>query len=374
MKMAGEPSKPKSKDTKPKPKQKKTKPDEYFVSFLRKHGISNDKAIDTLKEFGVTSLEELLTTKQSSDIYASLKDKLKSNGQQIAVNALDAIAVKAIENAIYYSNNAGTEAEAKTLMGFFVKNGMKSDDNGKEKLLHILRGYNVTSLNDLATIKEKGEQDENLKTLADEITTLDQGVGSVFSSITAAMVNKELLAPKANEELKEFIKKRKLLPGTEETLVASGITSLEQLKTVREDETPNGELATLKTKLRDKGIDVAPFNKIDVAGIEHEIAVVNAPPSEPTEDKSAELKEAIKKVEKLRREVETAADSQFTSVKTSVEAEHKAVLRKIGDVSGVDFVIFPRFCGHRVTRQPPLLRTRRGTDSQGSSGVAADYK
>src|SRR6185437_3650994 len=37
-------------------------------------------------------------------------------------------------------------------------------------------------------------------------------------------------------------------------------------------------------------------------------------------------------------------------------------------------VIFPRFCGHRVTRQPPLLRTRRGTDSQGSSGVAADYK
>src|SRR6185437_13757363 len=37
-------------------------------------------------------------------------------------------------------------------------------------------------------------------------------------------------------------------------------------------------------------------------------------------------------------------------------------------------LIFPRFCGHRVTRQPPLLRTRRGTDSHGSSGVAADYK
>ncbi|NGZ08542.1 MAG: hypothetical protein CV088_04025 [Nitrospira sp. LK70] len=335
--MADEPSKPKSKETKPKPKPKETKPDDSFVSFLKKHGISNDKAIDTLKEFGVTSLEELLTTKQSSDIYESLKEKLKSNNQQITGNALEKIAVQAIENAIYYSNNAGTEAEAKKLTGFFIKTGMKSDENGKEKLLHILREYNVKSLNDLATIKEKGEQDKNLKALVDEINKLDREVGSVFSSITAVMVNKELRAPKANEELKEFIEKRKLPPGTEETLVASGITSLEQLKTVKEDETPNGKLARLKQKLGDQGIDVTQFNKIDVADIEHEIAVVNAPPSEPTEDKSAELKEAIKKVEKLRKEVETATDSQFTSVKTSVEAEHKAVLEKIGDVSGVDF-------------------------------------
>ena len=103
--MAGEPSKPKSKDTKPKPKQKKTKPDEYFVSFLRKHGISNDKAIDTLEEFGVTSLEELLTTKQSSDIYASLKDKLKSNGQQIDLPPI--LWTPGYATAAFASNSAG---------------------------------------------------------------------------------------------------------------------------------------------------------------------------------------------------------------------------------------------------------------------------
>lgn len=331
-------TKPETKsEIKPKPKSKESKLDESFVSFLKKRGISNEKAIDVLKEFGVTSLEELLTTKQSSDIYASLKDKLKSNNQQIAGSALEKIALHAIENAIYYSNNAGSEAEAKTLIGFFVKNGIKSDENDKEKLVRILREHNVKSLKDLATIKEKGEQDKHLKQLADDIKKLDGEVGSVFSSITAAMVNKELQAPKANDELKEFIGKKKLPSGTEETLVASGITSLEQLKAVKEDGTPNGKLANLKKKLGDKGIDVAPFNKIDVADIEHEIAVVNAPPSEPVEDKSAELKEAIKKVEKLRKEVETAADNQFTSIKTSVEAEHKAVLDKIGDVSGADF-------------------------------------
>ena len=37
-------------------------------------------------------------------------------------------------------------------------------------------------------------------------------------------------------------------------------------------------------------------------------------------------------------------------------------------------LIFPRFGGHRVTRQRPLLRTRLGSDSRGSSGAAADYR
>lgn len=335
--MPGDPSKPKANETKPKPKPKETKPDESFVFFLKRRGISNEKAINTLKEVGVTTLEELLTTIQSSETYESLKKKLTSNNQQIVVNALEKIPVQAIENAIYYSNNEGAEAEATTLMGFFVKTDMQTDDNGKEKLLYILRKYNVKSLNDLATIKEKGEEDKNLKTLTGEIRRLDGKVGSMFASITPAMVNKALHAPEANEELKEFIKKRKLPSGTEETLVASGITSLEQLKDVMEDETANGKLAALKTKLGNKGIDVIPFNKIAVADIEQEIAVVNEPPSEPTEDKSAELKEAIKKVEKLRSQVEAAADNQFTSIKTSVEKEHKAVLTKIGDVSGVDF-------------------------------------
>src|SRR6185437_8539878 len=34
-------------------------------------------------------------------------------------------------------------------------------------------------------------------------------------------------------------------------------------------------------------------------------------------------------------------------------------------------VIFPRFCGHRVTRQPPLLRTRRATDTGGDGLIPA---
>src|SRR6185437_13417964 len=54
--------------------------------------------------------------------------------------------------------------------------------------------------------------------------------------------------------------------------------------------------------------------------------------------------------------------------------DNASEVRDLLSPPGNRLVIFPRFCGHRVTRQPPLLRTRRGTDSQGSSGVAADYK
>ncbi len=37
-------------------------------------------------------------------------------------------------------------------------------------------------------------------------------------------------------------------------------------------------------------------------------------------------------------------------------------------------LIFPRFPGHRVTRQTLVLQTRQRTDSRGSSGGAVDYK
>src|SRR6185437_16029259 len=70
----------------------------------------------------------------------------------------------------------------------------------------------------------------------------------------------------------------------------------------------------------------------------------------------------------------------ISNVRSTVAREQIAfadliVLNKVDLLDPDDIaLIFPRFCGHRVTRQPPLLRTRRGTDSQGSSGVAADYK
>lgn len=42
-------------------------------------------------------------------------------------------------------------------------------------------------------------------------------------------------------------------------------------------------------------------------------------------------------MEKLRNQVATATNESFGAIKTQVETEHKALLEKIGDVSGVDF-------------------------------------
>jgi hypothetical protein len=140
-------------------------------------------------------------------------------------------------------------------------------------------------------------------------------------------------APEATPELKAFIAKKRLPAGTEKELVEFGITTLDQLKEVKEDTTQGGGLDQLKAKLTNSGIRGATkqFDDIKVADIEQEIAEVSSPEGKEGSQRSQKLAEAIKEVEQLREKVAGAAD------RTEVQAQYDAVLETIKDVSGADF-------------------------------------
>jgi MAC/Perforin domain len=318
---------------------KKKKPDEGFASFLTKHGISGDKVLGILTEFGVNSLYDLKSTKEDPNILTQLKERVKD--YPIAVKALDKLPVEAIDNAIFYSENPGAEAKAKALADFVANNGVLAGDKGWDKLLSVLRSDGVYSLDGLKAIKEKGTNDPKLKALTANIKSWNQEAGSSFESITAAMVARALRggAPEASPELKAFIEKKRLPSGTEKELTEFGITTLEQLKEVKEDKTQGGSLDQLKTKLDNSGIRLATkrFDDIKIADVEEEIVEVNSPEAKQASEKSAELGEAIEKVEALRQRVKEAADTEFASVKTDVETEYKSVLKTIKDVCGAEF-------------------------------------
>lgn len=319
-------------------KTKKT--DDYFASFLKKHGLSGEKVLPILTDCGVNSLYELLETKKDPKLSANLKEKLTSANYPIAVKALDELEVEAIENARAYSEDPEAEANANALADFLAKNDVLADGKGRDKLLSILRSDGVTSLESLKAIKEKGESNAKLKALTAKIKTWNNEAGSSFESITAARVALALRGTQqANAELKAFIEKKKLPAGSEDVLTEFGITTLEQLKTVKEDKAPGGKLEKLKAKLDNSGILLATesFDDLKVDDIEEEIAEVNSPEAKTAKQKSDELSEAIEEVQALREKVEKVADTQFDSVKADVDKQFKAVLAKIKDVSGADF-------------------------------------
>src|SRR5262249_6581595 len=146
--------------------------------------------------------------------------------------------------------------------------------------------------------------------------------GSSFASITAAMVAQALRSEtqQANPELKAFLEKKRLPAGSEDVLTEFGITTLEQLKMVKEDNAPNGKLKQLKERLDNSGILLATesFDDLKVDDIEEEIAEVNSPEAKTAQQKSDELADAIEAVQELRAKVEEAADTQFDAVKADV--------------------------------------------------------
>ena len=113
-------------------------------------------------------------------------------------------------------------------------------------------------------------------------------------------------ALEASPELKAFIKKKNLPAGSEEVLTEFGVTTLEQLKKVKEDNAEGGKLNQLKRKLDDSGILLASeaFDDLKIDDIEEEIAEVNSPEAKEAKAKSEELAEAINDVQALREKVE----------------------------------------------------------------------
>ena len=338
-----------SEEQKPKPKQ-----DVPFFSFLENHSLSNGKVIAILKEFGVTSLKGLSRAISDSKTLTSLIEKIKPAGE-VAISNLNKLEVEAIENAIFYSENVGAESEAKTLGSFLKKHGVKVGD----KLLFILRDADVHSLESLKAFKKKTTPDPSKPAsrpkqplpgekapltdegaLAKKIEALTPGDWAKFTSITVEQVATALRvaggAVEADKDLKAFLKKKGLPASAEKVLADFGITTLRQLKDVKQNPT---EYDKLKKELVDEGLPrlTKQFDDITVDDIEYAIAEVSSPESKAAENKTTKLKAAITKVEELRQSVVKATDKDFDSVKATVDKEFSAVLNTIKDVSGGDF-------------------------------------
>lgn len=312
--------------------------DQAFTSFLRRRSLAGDKALATLSDFGVTSLYDLKTVTEDPAVLEELKGKFEGN--RLALKALGELHGAAIDNAIFYSENPEAEANAQTLGTFLSKNGVLTDRKGLDTLLSLLRSGGVTSLGDLKSIKDKRSSEATLKALTAKIGEWDQEAGSSFAAITPGMIAVALRGgpAEANEELKAFIRKKGLPAGIEQEFADCGITTLEQLKAVKEDKAPGGALDQLKARLDNSGMSSATrqVDGIRVADIQQEIAAANAPEAKEAAQRKAELAKAIDEAEKLRTKVEAKTKTEFDATKSEVEEQYKAVLGRIKDVSGTD--------------------------------------
>lgn len=336
-------------------KSSTARPDEALVTLLRKYGLSSDDVLAIFSRFGVNSLSDLKITKKDPGILGQLKEKLQ--GRPIVVRALDNLTIDAVENAIFYSEKPGAEEDAAQLVDFFTEHDVLADDD-KDKLLFLIRP-GVTSLSDLKSIKEKGKNDPKLKALTNKISGWNKEAGANFELITAAMVASALRggASEVSPELKAFLKKKGLPTGTDTELAEFGITSLDDLLAVKKDTAPGGSLDQLKEKLSNSGIRLAPerFDAIKVDDIAQQIAEAKSPEAQDARQKSADLAQAIEKVEELRRRVEQAAATEYTTVRTEVEKQYNSVIAVIKDVCGAQFASAKAAAAESKTELSALL-------------------
>ena len=332
-----------------------------LATFLSGHSLSGDKVAATLKEFGVNSLYELKTTKEDPEIYRLLKEKFA--GQPIVSRALDMLTVEAIDNAIFYASNAGAEANADKLLDFLEAQDVLAGGAGRDKLFSILRGSGISSLEGLRAIKERDPADSKLKGLQTRLLAWDKDAASAFAAITAAAVTSTIRGrtTQASPELKAYLQEKRLPADTDKDLAELGITTLEELKDVKQDKAPGGRMDQLKAKLDSLGnpSTAKQLEAIKTSDLDEAIATAGTPTVTAKEatERSAKLAEAIGKVEALRKKVRDSADAEFKAVKTDVDAQFKAAVDVIGTISGADFGDAATAATANKTELDTLLKT-----------------
>ena len=311
---------------------------EALASFLRKHGLASNDVLATLSDFGVNSLPDLKLVKEDPDLFADLKKTFQ--GRPIVCKALDRLSVDSIDTAIFYAQKPEREADAEALAEFLIEHDVLADgeEADKEILLRLLRGGGVTSLRTLKSAKESGKSDAKLKALTAKVTQWSTEAGASFESITFAMVAKGRRSgtPVASDELKSFLTKKGFPAGTADELADFDVTSLEDLKDVKEDAVRLGQL---RTRLGDAGIRGATerLDRLEAADIEQRIAETHLPEVQEANARSVQLADAIDKAEQLRQKIEGTADAEFRAVKSEAEDQYAAVLAKINSISGAEF-------------------------------------
>jgi hypothetical protein len=320
-------------DSSPKKKESSWK---ALVAFLAEHAIEDEQAIDAFKSSKILSLGDLLEAKADEAVLTALKAALTKSGSQFAIKRLDAIDVASIRNTLFYLKNPDAQETTQLLVDFLADTDVLPAAQNRDRLIAILLEHNVTSLAHLQ--KLKASSSSTLEHLAAAITTWNAGAGESFRKITAGAVAHAAGEPlEVNEDLQVFLREKAKLPvGSEAVLAKFGVTTLQQLKAVKEDPDQAEKLAK---RFHDSGIlkGKESFEKITVEDIDEEVGTVTSPAAKEAKKKEGELRKAIDDVKKLRKKVEDAAKENMAATVASVAKEYDAVLSRVKDTCDVDF-------------------------------------
>lgn len=309
---------------------------DVLVGFLAEHAIEDEPAIDAFKSSKILSLGDLLEAKADEAVLTALKAALTKSGSQFATKRLDAIDVASIRNALYFLKHPDTREIMDLLVDFLADKDVLPAAQSRDKLIAILVEHNVTSLAHLQKLKAAASS--KLDQLDAAITRWNADAGEHFKKITAAAVARAAGEPlEVDEDLQVFLKEKAKLPaGSEAVLAEFGVTTLQQLKAVKEDPDQAEELAK---RFRDSGIlkGKESFEKITVEDIDEEVGTVTSPAAKEAKKKEGELRKAIDDVKKLRKKVEDAAKENMAATVASVAKEYDEVLSRVKDTCDVDF-------------------------------------
>ena len=312
--------------------------EDSLQGFLRTRALSGRNVRTIVSELNINSLIDLRMTVANPRAMAVLKEKLKD--YPVAIEALDALTLEAIDNAIFLSESPGAEARATALRAFLVEHDVLRDQQGWDALFAILRLAGVTSLDSLRAIKAHGATDAKLKALTTKIKNWNPAAATSFASIGVTQVAAASRGgpAKVTPELKTFLQKNGMPEDIEKELADSGVTTLEQLRTVKQDTASGGAFDKLKRRLEDSGIPGATtqLERVQVGDLDREIAEVRTAAGKGSGRTTAQLTQAIKDVEALRAQVEKASEEEFKAVGAAVAAQHKAVVDALHGVSLTD--------------------------------------
>ncbi len=310
--------------------------DPALKDFLRTKGLTGAAALEVIVEAGYDTLFGLRLALSEPDLRDALLVELKD--QALAVRVIKALGVGEVDNAVHFQDPVARE-KGEALADFLVDNAIATSGTKVQDLLFVLREGGIDSLEELRRLKARPGAVQ--KSLGAAIARgVDDEVAERFTAITAATVAQTIQGgpPEVTPELKAFIARRGLPAGADAELAGYGITTLAQLRAVKQGD--RAGLKALQDKLDKSGIVAVTqqFDNIKVDDIEQEMAETGSPEAKSdAEKKSAQLAKAIEQVESMRHDVEKATASEFDGVRTEVEAQYRAVLDAIRDVSGAEF-------------------------------------
>ena len=136
------------------------------------------------------------------------------------------------------------------------------------------------------------------------------------------------------KQLEAFLKKKGLPPEFLKILTDFGVSSLSQLKAVKDDPQDRKKLREKLSKITQGG---SLFDQLSVAEIKREIDASSTPVAPEVEQRKKTFDQAIEEAKKDLKEVKETSDKDLEKVRNRVAAAHDKNVQKIKDACGAEF-------------------------------------